>query len=525
MNKTLKMSFSLKNTYRVNAILFSLKQIPLLKRLFPATLYKTKGLKIFANVLCVLWEIITLFLGKFLYFSFIIWAIDTHYKNLPQNEIFIHILLFLTVIGTFLNNNLFNATKDRYYAINLMRMDAREYTLVNYFYFILKLIIGFIPFTILFGINKGLPLWFCLLMPLCIAGIKLSITAINLREYEKRGYAYKENKLLKFMYGWIILFLIIAYIPPFLGFVLPLALSMVILLAFIPLGAISILKLISFREYHAINKESLAELTNQMDNTVKNQQLKKLNAENISSDTSISSKRKGFEYLNELFIKRHKKILWNSTKRITYVCILLIAIILAWINIQPSIKTVVNEVIITWLPYCTFIMYIINKGSMFTQALFMNCDHSLFTYSFFKQPKFILKLFNIRLRELIKINIVPALVIGIGLALILFASGGSDNPLNYLVLIVSILCMSLFFSIHYLTIYYLLQPYNIGTELTSGTYQIVLLLTYISCWALMRLRMPTLIFGLMTIVFCVIYSIIASILIYRLAPKTFKLRT
>ena len=37
---------------------------------------------------------------------------------------------------------------------------------------------------------------------------------------------------------------------------------------------------------------------------------------------------------------------------------------------------------------------------------------------------------------------VPALVIGIGLALILFATGGTDNPLNYVVLVVSILCMS-----------------------------------------------------------------------------------
>ena len=112
-----------------------------------------------------------------------------------------------------------------------------------------------------------------------------------------------------------------------------------------------------------------------------------------------------------------------------------------------------------------------------------------------------------------------------GLALILFATGGTDNPLNYVVLIVSILCMSLFFSIHYLTIYYLLQPYNAGTELKSGTYRIVLTVTYIICFALMQLRMPIMIFGIMTIVFCVLYSIVASILVYRLAPKTFRLRT
>ena len=110
----------------------------------------------------------------------------------------------------------------------------------------------------------------------------------------------------------------------------------------------------------------------------------------------------------------------------------------------------------TWLPYFAFILYLINRGTGFTSALFMNCDHSLLTYSFYKQPKFVLKLFQIRLREIIKINAVPALVIGIGLSVILFVSGGTENPLNYVVLVVSVLFMSMFFSIHYLTAYYLL---------------------------------------------------------------------
>lgn len=57
MNKTLKLSFALKNTYRVNSILYSLKQIPLIKRLLPDTLYQAKELKIFANIISVLWEI------------------------------------------------------------------------------------------------------------------------------------------------------------------------------------------------------------------------------------------------------------------------------------------------------------------------------------------------------------------------------------------------------------------------------------------------------------------------------------
>lgn len=161
MNKTLKISFSLKNTYRVNGVLFSLKQIPLLKRLLPVTLYQIKGLKIFANILSVLWEVVSVFLGKFLYFITMVCGIGILYKGLPENGLFLHILLFLTVIGSFAKTHLFNPTKDKYYAMILMRMNAREYTLVNYFYSILKGIVGFLPFTILFGMDRGVPFFVC----------------------------------------------------------------------------------------------------------------------------------------------------------------------------------------------------------------------------------------------------------------------------------------------------------------------------------------------------------------------------
>ena len=67
MNKTLKISFALKNTYRVNSILYALKQMLILKKILPSALYGVKGLKIFANILSVIWEFLSAFLGKLLY--------------------------------------------------------------------------------------------------------------------------------------------------------------------------------------------------------------------------------------------------------------------------------------------------------------------------------------------------------------------------------------------------------------------------------------------------------------------------
>lgn len=523
MNKTLKISFALKNTYRVNSILYALKQMLLIKMILPSVLYGARGLKIFANILSAIWEILSAFLGKFIYLM-CIYAIVAYgydgYSN--KSELFLHMLLFLTIIGAFMNTNLFNPSKEKYYAVFLMRMDAKQYVLINYGYAILKIVIGFMPFMILVGSMLDLPLWLDVILPFSIAGLKLFVAATSLWDYEKRGLAYNENRLGKFLWAFVALMIIVACGLPAVNIAVPQIVSTALFIAFVPLGIIGAVKVIRFDEYKAVFRDLFAQTQPFADK--KTQALRKQSEKYISADTSITSDRKGFEYLNELFIKRHKNILWSASKMITYVCLVLIAGAIIASYVFPEFREVTNHLILNWLPYFVFIMYIINRGTGFTQALFVNCDHSLLTYPFYKQPGMILKLFAIRLREIMKINALPALVIGAGLSLLLFITGGTDNVLNYAVIIVSILCMSAFFSVHYLTIYYLMQPYNAATEIKNGMYQVVKVATYVVCYYMIKVRMPTIVFGTLTIVFCILYCMIACILVYRFAPKTFRLR-
>ena len=44
---------------------------------------------------------------------------------------------------------------------------------------------------------------------------------------------------------------------------------------------------------------------------------------------------------------------------------------------------------------------------------------------------FFVRLFRIRLWEIMKVNLLPAAVIGAGLALLLYQSGGTEEPMNY----------------------------------------------------------------------------------------------
>lgn len=523
MNNTLRISLSLKNTYRVNSILYSLKQIPLIKKLLPQSLYQVRGLKIFANVVSVIWEIVSAFLGKGLYLLTMVAGAGLLYETASEESLFLHILLFLTVIGAFMNTFLFNPSRDKYYCMMLMRMDARQYTLVNYAYALIKVMAGFLGMVILIGSFQNVPLWVCLLIPFFVAGIKMTAAARSLVSYEKTGKAVNENMLGKYMWLLTGLLLAGAYVLPAAGFVIPLPVTAGIMALCVLSGLVSLRKIVSFRDYKDMYRQILAGSMNQME--VSSEMVRRQSQKIISADTDITSGRRGFEYLNELFVKRHQRILWKSSKRIAAISLFLFLAILLACYLKPDIQERINELLLTFLPYFVFIMYAVNRGTGFTRALFMNCDHSLLTYSFYKQPPMVLKLFGIRLREIIKVNLLPALVIGTGLTGLLYATGGTDNPVNYGVMFISILCMSVFFSVHYLTIYYLLQPYNPGTQMKSGTYQMVLSGTYFVCFLLMQMKMPTLIFGMLCIVFCVIYCVAACILVYRFAPRTFRLKT
>ena len=110
MLKTLRISFSLKNTYRVNSILYAIRQIPLIKKLIPSTVYSIRGFKILANVLSVIWEVISLFIWKMIYCLLAAYGAIVLFEISSENQapVFMHILLILSIIGAIINTYMFN---------------------------------------------------------------------------------------------------------------------------------------------------------------------------------------------------------------------------------------------------------------------------------------------------------------------------------------------------------------------------------------------------------------------------------
>lgn len=524
MLKTFITSFKLQNTYRTNSIIYSIKQLPLIKRILPNSLYKNRGLKIFASIISILWELISIFIGKILYILLMIFMTLTWYHT-NQADTFIHLFVFLTLAGGVLNTYLLNPTKDKYYAIILMNIDAKKYGLSNYYYQLIKLVIGFIPFTILFGTVAGVPLWIQILLPFFVVAVKLIVMNYLIYKYKKTKKIANENLPTKFVWGFVGICLLLAYGLPAIGITINSIIFLYVSIIVILLGIYSLIKIHNLKDYRKMYKQILTESNVYMQEKANGTQAMKDNSlKQIELDTKYTSNKTGFAYFHDLFVKRHKKILTEAVKKQSVVILVIITAMIIGITMNENFKTKTNEILLIYLPYFVFIMYLINRSSSVTQAMFMNCDHSMLTYRIYRTPKVILGIFKERLKTLITINLLPAFLIGGGLALLLYLSGGTDNPLNYAILFVSIIAMSIFFSVHYLVMYYLLQPYNVSTEMKSSTYKVVQGLTYIVSWYMIQIKMPIFGFGIATIVFCIAYSLISLFLAYKYAPKTFKLR-
>ena len=85
MIKTWIQSFQIKNAYRVNTFIYSLKQLPLIGKVFKNALYGNTALKILGTFYSIIVELISTFLGKFLYLLFLIPHLQSQYFVLLHN--------------------------------------------------------------------------------------------------------------------------------------------------------------------------------------------------------------------------------------------------------------------------------------------------------------------------------------------------------------------------------------------------------------------------------------------------------
>lgn len=533
MFETLILSFKLRITYMANNFIYSMKQFPLIGKEISDKAYSSKGFKRFAYIMAILFNLFwDIFLKKTLYILImggalptIIYVIKTGADELSTFPI-LTVISILTIIGGIDNNYFIDTSQDKDYAMFIMKVNAKNYIIGNYIVYLSKVFLGMFIALSLFTVEDDLLKINRVFLPLYIICIKMFFSGVEIKHFKRKRTLINDK-----IYNWIknilcIGLFIIAYTMFALNINITNNIFFVILGISVILGGIGLVEILKFDEYKRAYKVLTLEYKNFFDKNEMNKLAKEQTLNTIDTKVKFESKKEGYEFFNEIFVKRHRGIL-EKTAKFESILILLVVIIIGIIIFvikDTEMTSNINNFLLNSLPYFTFIMFLLNRGPDVTKAMYMNCDHSMLTYKFFKRPEAIVGLFKERLKTLVKVNLVPSTIMAIALPVLLYISGGTDNYFNYIILFVSVIAMSIFFSTHYLIIYYLLQPYNTESELNGASYKVMQVITYMVCYVFMDLKLNTFTFGLASIVFCITYIAIALALVFKFAPKTFKIR-
>ncbi len=531
MTKTIKTLLSLKITYVINGIFYYLKKTPLIKKIVPDFLRDSGGLKTAITIASYILMLVKSVAFKFIYLFFFFMMPISFMPDALSLKSVLHILISTTIIGAGMNSKYFEVNTAKYYGVVLLRMEPRGYYIGEYFYYIFELFVGYIiSFGAVAMLLDGvfLPthemLVLAVVMPIFTVLIKNIYIAYKLSDFIKTGIFESGNKVTVKSVILLAAILIAGYLPPLLGYSLPLFGFALVALAAVILNIRAIKTIYRFKEYGYLTKQlyfgNLAILTGANTKSLVAESYKK----QIDLNTEITSDKTGHAYLNEIFVRRHKKVLTKSANIISIAAAVVLIAAAVFADMSTDFAATVSELILNNMPIMLIFLYYLNRGQGITQSMFINCDNALLSYNFYKTPSAILGVFIERLKSLVLINLLPATVIGVGTSLVLLMSGADIEWYVYSIIILTVMAMSVFFSVHYLVLYYLLQPYSDGLSIKNPIYMVISVVTYLVCWQARELSLRTLDFGVMVIGFTIVYIVVAMILVYKLAPKTFRLK-
>lgn len=245
--------------------------------------------------------------------------------------------------------------------------------------------------------------------------------------------------------------------------------------------------------------------------------------ENKDINKKEKIKGEGFDYLNKLFFKRHKKHLLKPTLIKSGIFLILGIGGFLFVSSLTMKAKEIYKILIFIIPIISYILF---KQDLILMAFYKNCDSSLLYYNFYREDKNLLKMFWLRLNSIFKLMLIPMgamFTIYIGFAIKYL----TKTDLNLLLPIFYILLNAIFFTVLPLFQYYIIQPFDKEGKQKS----VVLVLMNIFLYYIFIFGLPALATKIGEIKFMLIISIfmvafvgLASFLIYKFAPKTFKIK-
>nr|WP_072514193.1 hypothetical protein [Ndongobacter massiliensis] len=245
-----------------------------------------------------------------------------------------------------------------------------------------------------------------------------------------------------------------------------------------------------------------------------------LKAHQDAQPSSDPARKHGFSLLNSLFFQRHRRILLRPQMLKT---LFVIGGVLAFFIFQQTTPVSERSAVAARIPnLIPLLMMLVCSYDKVTKSMYVNCDHSLLHYQFYRRKKAQRRLFFARLRTLGRWSLYSILPITLAIAGFYFFGSWNFPPYFGIVLLLPA-AYGLFFTVFHLSLYYLFQPYSEKGSIKSLTATFLQAAVSIFCYASIT-RMPSgkmfLIHGTLTLG----GSLILVLLVFIFSQRTFRLR-
>lgn len=513
----------------VNMFIYAFKKIPFLGRFISENLYGERTAKVIFSYIVALVKIFFAFFKKLAYIFFPIMLPGLFISEKTGTDASIigfQIFFFLSFLGGTLIENILTINKSKDFKnIGIMRLNAKKYYLSNMIFYYIETIICFIfPLMLLrFSFVEAI------LIALALISFRIISQAIYLKLIDKKAINLSNN--LTYATLIMILPLILAYGLAFLNvtfnfkeFLLDLRILIVILI----FGVISFIYLLKFNKYKEVFRKvvSKGEIKEVNEILIESQfaevKVDKLKLNESEKDKEESIKKKRYDYLNYKFFKRYNRIFLKPIKiRLIAIGIALITAIISTF-FSDEFKKAIPWLLLNSTGVLIFLFYVISTGEKSAKAFFYNCDSAMLRYKFYREPKDILENFTCRVKMVTLLNIIPAIAIILSYIILLIIAEG--NILEFIPVFISMITLSVFFVIHHLFLYYIIQPYTAQLTVKSPVYRVISGVVWFLCYFALQMESASIAFTVGIIIVTVIYTALALVAIYKYAPRNFKLK-
>lgn len=521
-------------TTGVNGIIYFLRRIPFLGKKIPTKWYRTGALKsllaILLNFMMLLTKpVITLLMMGL---AFLVGNAYNDFIHPLPTAFTLRIMVAVLVYS--LGCLMLRGLIFRYAAINIKTIKLGEYfsldrvalvrgtLLINQ---IIGVVIGpFLPLFILALITRNL--W------LLLVGLEMAIFSWRWQAFLPRlAWSHRQLGLMAQITYWVSLWGVVA------GVMITGQLAAFVSDVFSPLGfMIGLLALLAMEWYiHRFSDDipflmaSIQQATMTLSKVAASRDQQFLAAgkamqKKLTLDTNTTIKptsRSGSNYLNALLFARYRQQLWKKLRtRLLWICGIGVAfLVLIKLFAGHSVGDLTSIYGTLFFP-----MYLSSLGAPIVQLLFVNCDSAMLYYPFYRQPKTILAGFFYRFWQIAQYNAVTGGLIFLFIFALQFVSSVPDAVNFYLVLLLEVCGMVLFFSFHDLFIYYLIQPFTDDMSVVSPLYRFLYWGMYWVAWVFTQVQFSGYAYAILIVVMTLVYVAIGTAVIYRVAPKTFRIR-